>query len=382
MNWKKTLRLALILSLTVFFVHRFTMDLHFFSVTERFERPQPVKIPKGLTGISAKDCGTCHEEIYNEWKTTIHSQAWTDPYFQVDFKYDRYPQICLNCHTPLENQQENLVTGFSDEAKFRPILEPNPNFDPELRDEGVTCAVCHIKDGVIVGSYDIETTAHPVRKYERFLDGRGICQRCHMVPSVNRWDYFLKLPPCGNFAEIEAGGKKADCVKCHMPEVERPLVEDGPVRKTGRHFWRGGHDPKMVKKAAEITLAENSSANKKTFTLHIKNAGTEHRFPTGTPDRHLRILFRLLDEKGNVIKEKKRFIERTILWRPFIADIYDNRIRYLETASYSFSLKAGEGAFLEAEVRYGLLRESRRRRIGYENSEPIHYRIFYKKVPL
>lgn len=62
-----------------------------------------------------------------EWKTSIHANAWNDTYFQVDFQFDGSQQICLNCHTPLENQQENLVLGFIGGDKFDPILPKRKN---------------------------------------------------------------------------------------------------------------------------------------------------------------------------------------------------------------------------------------------------------------
>ena len=37
---------------------------------------------------------------------------------------------------------------------------------------------------------------------------------------------------------------------------------------------------------------------------------------------------------------------------------------------------------VEAVVRYHLLEESRRRRIGYENSEPIAYDVFRETIEL
>jgi len=382
MNKRNFFYIVIFSVFALFIIHRFTMESNFFTVSTEFERPQPVTTPKGLSGYSAEECGSCHEEIYNEWKTTIHSKAWREPYFQADFRYDGSKQVCLNCHTPLENQQENLVLGFTDKAKFHPILKPNKNFDPSLQNEGVTCAVCHIKDGVIVGPYDIESDAHPVKQDKRFLDGNGICKRCHLV-KADRWDYFLKIPPCGNFAEVELSGEKIDCTKCHMPSINRPLVDGGVVRKGSRHIWRGGHDKTMVQKAVEIKLEEvESQGNKREFEIRLTNVGTKHYLPTGTPDRHLKISFRLLNEDGIVIKEKDNFIQRWIIWRPFVFDLYDNRIPHKKRASYSFKFKSKQGVYLEAEVLYGLLRESRRKKIGYENQEPITHRLFYKKIKL
>lgn len=255
-----------------------------------------------------------HQEIYDEWKTTIHSDAHTDPYYQVDFVFDGSQQICLNCHTPLVNQQENLVLGFNDQEKLDPILAPNPDFDSDLQKEGVTCVVCHVKDGVIVGPYGSKNDAHPSRKGNDFTNGASVCRRCHMVSGHNRWDVFMKLPPCGNFAVIEESGKKIDCVKCHMPSISRPLADGGKIRSGGKHLWRGGHDQNAVRKALKVELKEATaaSANRK-FTLSLTNIGTEHRLPTGAPDRHLEISFRVYDAKKKLINEKKHFTQRTIL---------------------------------------------------------------------
>lgn len=380
---------TVLLALAIFLVHRFTTEMHWFNVGEEFELPQPVTIPEGLDSIRAEDCGVCHVEEFEEWKTSIHANAWKDPYFLIDFAFDGSKQICLNCHTPLVNQQENYVRGFKDSAKYDPILEPNPNFDPAFRDEGVTCAVCHIKDGVIIGPYGLETDVHPVKKDELFKDGNSACRRCHLIFS-NRWDTFLKMSICGTFSEIEETGKKINCQKCHMPTVNRPIVPGGEVRRVGRHLWRGGHDPQMVKaslkaKLVETTVSSGLSGAKREFTLYLTNVGTEHRLPTGTPDRHLKVTFRLLDEDGQVIKEKNHFYQRIILWRPFMIDLWDPRLKYLERVSRTFRFRSStepKPAFLEAEVWYGLLRESRRKKIGYENKEPIRYRIYYEKAPL
>ncbi|HEB71482.1 MAG TPA: hypothetical protein ENI77_02550 [Nitrospirae bacterium] len=383
---KKIIILALALLFILFMVSRFTRKLTFFEVSKAFERPQAVTVPDGLESVSAEECGLCHTDIASEWKTTIHAHAWKDPYFRVDLKFDGSMQVCLNCHTPLENQQENLVLGFYDHEKLDPILAPNPNFDPALKNEGVTCAVCHVKDGQIVGPKNVQTKAHPVRKDKRFTDGSGICRRCHWIMG-DRWDVFLKLPPCGNFAEIEETGLKIDCVKCHMPKVTRPMVAGGEDRAGHRHLWRGGHDKDFVKAALKIKLNEPSAGTGagKRYRIALTNTGTEHRLPTGTPDRHLEVAFRLFDNENKLIDEKIQFLERVILWRPFIVDLWDTRIKFNETRTYEFEFSMARNpppALLTAEVKYGLLHENRRLRIGYENTEPVRYRIFYEEIRL
>jgi len=34
-----------------------------------------------------------------------------------------------------------------------PVLEDNPGYDADLQFEGVTCAVCHLPEGKILGVY-------------------------------------------------------------------------------------------------------------------------------------------------------------------------------------------------------------------------------------
>lgn len=166
---------AVMLLFFVFIFWRMVRPLNIFVVDERFEKPMALAVPEGLSSLSARECGGCHEDIYSEWAESMHAQAWREPYFQVDFKYDGSQQICLNCHTPLENHQENLVLGFQDREKFKPTLKPNPAYDAALRKEGLTCATCHVRDGKIVGPFESAAAPHPVAVRPDMFTGLGLC---------------------------------------------------------------------------------------------------------------------------------------------------------------------------------------------------------------
>jgi hypothetical protein len=166
-----------------------------------------------------------------------------------------------------------------------------------------------------------------------------------------------------------------------MPLLKRPLVEGGEVRETRQHLWRGGHDPAMVKKALTIKFTESN--NKQMFTLTIENTGAAHYVPTGTPDRHLTVELRVLDRQNNVLNENINFIKRTVMWRPFIVDLKDTRLARGQPRSYNIELaKLDTAVSVEAVVRYHLLDEKRRKRIGYENKTPIAYKVFRQKIML
>ncbi len=379
--------------------------MQIFIVSPAFELPiDTSNAPAMFPTLRAEECATCHREFYDEWSTTIHSQAWTDPYFQVDWVFDGSPQICKNCHIPLDRQQKFKVMGFNDAAKWDPILEPNPDFDAQLQHEGVTCNVCHFRigkdgDGKILGVLGNTNAPHPVEKIE---SGNEICVRCHVV-SGERWDTFFKFPPCGTVAEIRTTQGKnyvedssdmsveeiaaLGCVNCHMPLLERPLVSGGKIRPTRQHLWRGGHDPEMVKKGLTISFKETISddSDKRQFTLTLKNTGAAHYIPTGTPDRHLTVQLRVLDKQGNVLNEENHTLKRTIMWRPIIVDLWDTRLARGEQREYTIEITKNNlraATIIDAEVRYHLLDEARRKRIAYKNKEPINYPVFQKQLRL
>jgi hypothetical protein len=378
---------------------RMLRPLNIFTVSPAFERPLDTRAaPAVLGALTAQECGRCHSAIYQEWRASQHSRAWTDPYFQADWRFDGGQQICKNCHVPLDRQQEDLVMGFRDSSKWKPILASNPGFDPALQHEGVTCAVCHLSEDKLLGPIGDPLAPHPVKT---IANANEICLRCHVVQG-ERWDTFFRFPPCGTAAEIAAGrhgkaGRSGEyvvqdvaalgCVQCHMPAVERAFAEGGAIRSGRRHLWRGGHDPQMVAAALQAQVAEVPARDSglRAFELTLTNVGAAHFLPTGTPDRHLTVQWRVIDRQGGSSGEQHETLERTVLWRPFIIDLSDTRLPYGEPRTWLFEFpvqREPAAQTLQVTVDYHLLHESRRRRIGYRNEEPIEYRIFDRKIDL
>ncbi len=402
MSTKRIVIILVLVGVSAFLGWRMVRPMNIFAVTPAFERPMDTTSkPAMFSSLSAKECATCHQDFYDEWSTSMHSKAWTDPYFQVDFEFDGSQQICLNCHIPLDNQQENRVLGFHDKAKWDPVLEPNPDFDPELQQEGVTCAACHLDGDKILGPRGGAEAPHPVKKLQ---NPNQICVRCHVVGG-EAWDTFFRFPPCGTVAEItttkpkmtpkpEQRGASGEmtvgeiaqlgCVGCHMPLTQRSVVKDGKVRTVRRHLWRGGHDPDMVKGALNFNLREaKAPPGQRRFSLTVTNIGAAHYLPTGTPDRHLTVSLRLLDEKGGAIDEENHILKRTLMWRPFIVDLWDTRLPQFEPRTYEIGYGTSDTntpTHVEAVVRYFLVDEKRRLRIGYENQEATSYEVYRQRI--
>jgi cytochrome c554/c'-like protein len=352
------------------------------------------KIPAGLDSLKADSCGTCHREIYDEWKTSIHAHAYEDPFFQGYWKKDKNIWVCLNCHTPLENQQPTLIKEIPRGRVEKAVQEPNPHYDAEYQKEAITCAACHVRDGVIYGPFEDSAAPHPTMFDPNFRSAH-VCYRCHNV--VSGPAQFYNVGPCGTYAEYEGKFFMQErgfiCQSCHMPEIDRPVATDGPIRRGRQHLWRGGHDPDMIKRAVAVQIKADpphpKPGDQVSFTLTLINAGAGHKIPTGDPDRHFTIEFLVEDRAKRVIQQDTSTMGRWIMWQPAIVELYDNRLLPLASREYRFTYRMpaeSEGLALMARVQYHILTDGQhemlRTKYGLTASDPYQFEIYAREFPL
>lgn len=352
------------------------------------------KVPEGLTSLSAESCGQCHREIYEEWKSSIHAHAYEDPFFQAYWKKDKNIWVCLNCHTPLENQQPTLVKEIPRGRVEQAVQEPNPHYDPAYQKESVTCAACHVRDGVIYGPFEDSAAPHPT-KFDPNFRTTQICQRCHNV--VSGPAQFYNVGPCGTYAEYEGKFFMQErgfiCQSCHMPEIDRPVASESPIRRGRQHLWRGGHDPDMIQRAVAVQVAADPPNPKPgddvTVTLTLVNAGAGHKIPTGDPDRHFTIEFAVENAQQQVVNEQRSTMGRWILWQPAIVELYDNRLLPLASREYRFTYRMpdpAEGLILKARVQYHILTDGQHEMLqtkyGLTGNDPYRFMIYERAFPL
>ena len=274
---------------------------------------EPRASPEGF-GPSAATCAGCHVEIHAEWAASKLGRAWTDPLFQADLEAQGNP-LCTRCHAPLAEQAETLVVGLDGLVPLRWDEHPNPDFDTALRDEGVTCVVCHLTEGgAMAGTLEVDAP-HPVEVVPEFAAG-DVCVRCHQLdaPPLSRAGRPL-ADTHGEHAEWqELTGQSEGCVSCHMPEVERPLAVGGPVRVSRRHTF----DPLI---GQGVTLAfEDGQA------VLTNLAG--HRVPTAEPMR----AYVVRATRGEMVEEVR--IERLM---DRYRDVRDSTLAPGETRRLGFS---------------------------------------------
>jgi hypothetical protein len=189
-GWKITLGAAIALG-AVYLYYTEVKPVVIFGLRSEYAHAIPFqKIPEGLSSLKAESCGQCHREIYDEWKTSIHAHAYEDPFFQAYWKKDKNIWVCLNCHTPLENQQPTLVKEIPRGRVEKATQIPNPQYDPEYQKESVTCAVCHVRDGVVSGHSKIpprhtRRSSIPISGLRRFVNGATMS--CQDQPSFITW---------------------------------------------------------------------------------------------------------------------------------------------------------------------------------------------------
>lgn len=359
-------------------------------LTKHWEKAIPhQEIPHGLTSISAASCGECHQEIYREWKQSTHAVAFQDLQFQAEWKKDDI-YACLNCHTPLQNQQEFIVTGLIDGDYKTPLKEPNPHFDKKLRMESITCATCHVRDGSVIGTIGIANTPHKTVKDPEFLSER-LCVSCHNV--VDELNPVLVCTfetgdEWSNNWAIKAG---KTCITCHMPETERPLHAEKNKRLSHFHHFPGSGIPKffdMEAKALESLKIVESSIEKVysvgdtiDYTLEVKNSFAGHSIPTGDPERFFLVSFRLADDQGNVIKEEQHRIGEAWQWYPVAKKLSDNNLKPLEERAYKFKhATKGPGMLtLSVEITKHRMTEENARYNGILGKYPLSIEVFRKQ---
>lgn len=352
------------------------------------------QVPVGIDSLRAESCGTCHQAIYEEWKSSFHAKAYEDPFFQAYWKKDRNIWVCLNCHTPLENQQPTLIREIPRARVEKAAQIDNPHYDPEYQKEGITCASCHVRDGVILGPYDDSAAPHPT-KFDPAFRTAQVCYRCHNV--VSGPAQFYNVGPCGTYAEYEGKffmkEKGMICQSCHMPEISRPVATDGPIRQGRQHLWRGGHDPDMIRRAVAVHIQADPPSPKPgeevTFSLTLINAGAGHKIPTGDPDRHFTVEFAVQDDQGHVLKEQTETMGRWVLWQPVILEVYDNRLFPLASRAYTFRYrlpKESRGMTLKTRVQYHILTDKQhdmlRQKYQLTGNDPYRFMIYDRDLPL
>ena len=329
-------------------------------LTHSWEKAIPTQqVPEGLTSLSAKSCGACHQDHYKEWKLSTHAHAWTDLQFQAELNKESSPLMCINCHIPLQNQQEYIVEGLIGGDIYKPVKKINPHFDRDLQQEGINCASCHVRNNVIIGPTGSSKAPHKTVKDTVFLSEQ-LCISCHNANAVITATLACTFET-GDEWKSGPYFKDKNCISCHMLPVQREIVAGFGKRSSRLHYFTGSGIPKFDSVTTTILngLSIHAFLPKKrfyineniAFTLKVKNEFAGHKVPTGDPERYFNILFVLTDGKGDTLSTKTEYIGEHWEWYPEAKKLSDNNLLPKEERIYTFTPKAPQKGKLKLFVK-------------------------------
>ncbi len=346
-------------------------------------------IPEGLSSLSAKECGKCHVEHYQEWKLSTHAHAWTDPQFQSELKKESSPFLCINCHTPLQNQQEYIINGLIDGDIYKPVKKLNSQFDENLQKEGINCASCHVRNNVIIGTNETPNAPHKTIKDVHFLSEQ-LCISCHNATAVLTPTLACTFETGDEWKSGPYFNKKT-CISCHMEPATDELTSSNKAKTRHLHFFAGSGIPKFDSIEAKslnglgiYPSTPNDSyslMDSIIFSLKLKNEFAGHNIPTGDPERFIIISFILKNKKGEILSNKYERIGEKWEWHPKAIKLADNNLTPNEERLFTFSYKAVKKDLLTLFVKitkHRLDQES----ADYnklQNNYPLFITVFDKK---
>jgi hypothetical protein len=227
-------------------------------------------------------CAECHEENYEEWKTSTMGNSVIDPRVlrgmrtfirlaidEEDSLKREDLTICLDCHVPqTKDATPELIVHIgdlvltaveSDDAVKRDAAKK------ELSKLNLNCWGCHNlratdfgvepEKGTIYVPRDINTQPHEEAGYKTIKSDlfkkSEFCARCHHCPPNVPWSECPTIYTSYMEKFIEHG-RRETCQDCHMPaSEEEDHVHEGKHRL---HKFLGPNNPEFLKTAATLTL--------------------------------------------------------------------------------------------------------------------------------
>lgn len=278
-------------------------------------------------------CAQCHAEQFNVWKNSLHSKAYSPGLI------GQFPDMghangndCLVCHAPLKEQlytdpgsmNDSIILSLKHEEGF----DHEANLDAErlpLRHSGVSCAVCHVRNGDRFGPPPKATgavgkqatSAHGGFTATKEFQESQFCASCHQFPdymAINGKPLENTLNEWRNSSFSPEG---VTCQGCHMPDRQ--------------HEFRGIHDPEMVKKGLTFKL----SSQKNSALLSMTSIWIGHAFPTYVTPKII-VEAAAFSAEGKELKHQQWEIVREVEYNNGWQEVRDTRLMPGESRQYVF----------------------------------------------
>lgn len=257
---------------------------------------------------SIDKCAACHQDKYNEWKTSSMGNSVIDPRVLrgwrtfIRLALDKEAslsrkdlRICLDCHVPqIKDGTDGLVEHIAELVLTAVEHESPAERDAAVRELSklnLNCLGCHNLRGTGFGSKPAENTiyvpdhidgsAHKAAGYKTkqndLFAKSDFCAQCHHCPPSVPWEECPTLYTT-YIEDFVKHGRTETCQDCHMPGKQRS------------HTFLGPNNADFLKSSVTLSVNAQSSRyidtyeNKKLHAVVIKvllanNAG--HTIPHG-----------------------------------------------------------------------------------------------------
>jgi len=288
-NAKTFLRLSAILSIVAI--------LFISEGCKLIENLHPELVQRGEEFPGSKECSECHIDIYKEWVESSHSKSYTNEAFKTSTNNYEF-KFCLGCHVP-ETIFKSQNDKSADKGGGSLTKEEIVARSYKLAD-GVDCQGCHLTEDCTLAGPHAGISPHPSEKKEELYKTSELCGICHK----DTFEEYLSHA-------IE--GEDETCQDCHMPAVNRKLIQNEPwqkmhVRKKGKaHTFSRLSAIEKNRDFIELKIAGINRGNYQiTGNVEITNTNVRHSIPTGKYGyREILLLINLKDNLGTIIKSKQ-----------------------------------------------------------------------------
>ncbi|TGC11187.1 cytochrome c family protein [Methanolobus halotolerans] len=279
-------------------------------------------------------CIQCHAIIHSQWDGTMHSNAYTDPFYLKEFETASQDtdglidSFCSRCHTPIGVVSGEIppadgsrlsgiakdgvqcdfchtVSGSNGtgnapfivtpgDTKWGPFNDSRSAYHDseylDLHTKSEFCGMCHEVSHPVNGLLIDDT--YPVWKNSTYAQEGVTCQDCHMTPGITEFE--------ANPGRSGSGAPKRDHISLHSTVGGNAFV-------TG---ILGADDVKKMaierlEKAATLDMSSPETAHTGedvTVEVSITNSGAGHNIPTGVSEiRQIWLEVRVTDAGGREI---------------------------------------------------------------------------------
>ena len=211
--------------------------------------PVPSSLAPAQASLAPRQCARCHAKQYREWSGSVHARAMS-PGVVAQIDYGMADAVaCRRCHAPLAEQ----VRG-------------------PLRDEGVLCAGCHVRQWERHGPPNVAPSLLTVPAYPLVTDAvyerSDFCMPCHQLPARTALAGRPLLNTYQEWLEGPYQPRGVQCQHCHMANRE--------------HEVRGIHDRETVRQGLELRAHASRERGGIVAVAELTNIGAGHYLPTTT----------------------------------------------------------------------------------------------------